>query len=301
MVATAIVGSAVVGAVASNSASKKAASASNNATAAASAAADRQADLAERQYNDYLTYFQPKLLSEMDRSGRIADAAEARTAQQFAFDRDQSQRYADRYWGVQTPLEDRIIDRASEYDTDAFRESMVNRGLADYRIQSDLNDDIMRRGLQRRSVTMNSGQALAFENQNALRRASESAGMANMTRERAREIASAKLNEAAALGRGLPGFQSTSSQLSLGWNNAGVAAGQAGMNSVVAGSGANNAAYTTGSNLWGASASTGLAGLQGYNQSLATAYRDPFNSVMGSIAGLGTGYAGMKLGIPMGT
>jgi hypothetical protein len=90
--------------------------------------------------------------------------------------------------------------------------------------------------------------------------------------------------------------------VALGWNNANTAAGSMGMNAAIAGSNANNAAYTTGSNMWGASANTGLAGLRGFNDTYANfAKNDPMQGVFGSIAGLGTGYAGMKLGIPMGS
>jgi hypothetical protein len=298
MVAAALVGSAVVGAAASKSASKKASKASQYAVDTSREASDRQADLAERQYDDYVTHFQPKILSGMENADRMAQAAEARTAEQFAFDRDQSAKYADRYWGRQVPLEDQIIDRARNYDTEANRERLAGMAMAD--VQSGF-DNAFWRGLQRMGVNPNDGKFAAMSNQNAIALAAQRAGAANSTRFRAEEIASAKLNEAAALGRGLPGFQTNSSQMALGWNNANANAGAMGMNAAVQGSGANNAAYSTGSNLWGASSNTAINGLNAYNNTFSSfAQHDPMQGVYGSIAGLGTGYAGMKLGIPMG-
>lgn len=297
MVAAAVVGSAVVGGVASSNASRNARRASDNATAAASAASERQAALAERQYDDYLQYYAPRIISGMDRAEQAAAAAEARTAAQFEHDAEQARRMSERYWGVQVPLEDQMIQQARTYNTEDERARMAAEARGDVAAAFDQSRGIALRNLERMGVNPNDGRYAATTGGLARDEALATASAANKTREAARQIGWSRLGEVAALGRGLPGFASTSSQVALGWNNAGTNAGMAGLSAAVAGSGAANNAAQTSSNIWGQSAGSAIGGADAYNRALGTAYRDPFVTAMGGIGGLALGYAGNQMGL----
>lgn len=297
MVAAAVIGSTVVGAVGSSMAADSAEEASQYAVDANRAAADRQAALAERQYNDYLQYFQPALLAQMNQSMEGAAAAENRAQAQFEQQAAEAARMSQRYWGVQVPLEDQMIQQARNYNTEAERDRMAAEARGDVAMAFDSQRDQMNRELGRMGVNPNDGRGLAMRQQSHNQEALATASAANKTREAARQIGWSRLGEVAALGRGLPGFNTTSSQIALGWSNSGLQAANAGMNNAVAASNANNGAYQTASNMYSQSGQSAMNANNAYNSALQTAYNSPLMSSLGGTNGLLLGAAGRGMGL----
>ncbi len=295
-VAAATVAGAAISSDASRRASNKAADASNYAVDASKEAAQRQADLAERQYSDYREEIRPRELAELDRSTAASRAAEERAGKQFDFEYGNSQKYSDRYWNTQVPLEDSLVEDAQKFSTDAEYERQAGMATSDVRGNFERMRSAMDRDSQRRGVNPGSGAAMALAQEAATAEALAGAGASTSARFNAQQVGFQRRADVAALGRGLPGFSAGSSQLANGVNNTGLNAGQAGLGAVSAASGINNAAASTGSNLWGASVNTAATGANAFNQSLNTAYRSPSNTFAGSIAGGMSQYGFNRLG-----
>lgn len=281
----ATVGSAAVASSASRSASRDAASASREATEAASQATDRQQDLAERQYNDYLTDLRPRQFAEMDRAIESSRVSEERAGRQFDFEYGNSQRYSERYWNRQAPLEDGLIDDAEAFDTVAEQDRQGGLANADVRGRYADMRTMMGRDNARRGVNPGSAAAQALAMQAAQEEALVGASADTSARFNAQQLGVSRRMDVAALGRGLPGFSSSSSGLAGGFNNQGLNAGGAGLAAVDTSSGISNNAATTGSNLWGASADTATQGFNAFDRARNTAFRDPRQAAYGAIAG----------------
>lgn len=292
----AIVASSVIGAAASKDASRKAGNASRHAVDASERAAGRQADLAERQYQDYLDTIQPRQFAEMDRAIAASRTTEERASKQFDFEYGNSQKYADRYWGVQAPLEDGLIEEAKVSGSEAEQGRQAGLALADVTQRYSAMRGQVQRESDRRGVNPNSGAAMAMARQAAQAEALAGAGAATQARGRERQVGFARRAEVAALGRGLPGFSSNSSSLAGGFNVTGVNAGGAGLGAVGASSGISNGAYGTGSNLWGASGASARGGFGASNDALRTAYGSPMQTAFGNIAGGLAGYGFSNFG-----
>lgn len=255
----------------------------------ANALAREQAAISREQWEDYKTEFGPLAKEEMrnniDVSRRLADSAIAAQDYQLGLQR----RYDDRYWGVQVPLEDMLITEAREFDTDAERERMAADAQADVRSGYGRARGQMMRELASRGVDPSSGAALSAMSVAGSDEAAAMAAAMNKTREAARQLGWAKKLDAASLAKGLPGFSSSSSQVALGWNGAGLNAGGAGMQGVNQTAGARSqAAGVSISGLGGASANLRANAIE-------SAKNPGFDALMGVAAG-GLKLAGMYYG-----
>lgn len=307
--AAATIGAAAIGANASRKASKDAANASAEATAAGERATEsadriaaRQADLAETQYRNHLDNIQPRTTRAMDRAAEVADLVEARASKQFDFEYDNAQRYSGRYWNTQVPLEDTIISEARAAGSDAEQARQAGLATADTRRSFASMRDMVARDSARRGVNPNSGAAMALARQAATAEALGVASAATGARSRERQVGFARRTDAAALGRGLPGFSGTSTQLANSANNTGLATAPVGINAVGAGAGINNAGFGAASSMFGQSLGSSMsgfnAGTAGFNardRAMGTAYNSPAQSIYGSIAGAGLRFGASRL------
>jgi hypothetical protein len=123
----------------------------------------------------------------------------------------------------------------------------------------------------------------------ATQQALAKAGAMNKTREAARQLGWQRLGEAAALGRGLPGFGQGSSQLAMGAGQAAVGAGQAGMGMIGTGAQINGQNTSAVGNLWN---NVGNIGVQKYNADVNAASNNSAGALMSGVGGLmqGAGY-----------
>lgn len=196
----------------------------------ANAAALEGAAISREMWNDYKTNIAPVQLDQMQQAIDIGRGQYDLSREQQQFQLGLARKYDDRFWDRQVPLEDSIIRDANEFDTPAERERMAGTARADVEqafsgAAQEMNRDLGRMGLNPADPkyfgmrrTLASDQALATSR------------AMNKTREAAKQMGWAKKMDAAALGRGLPGFSSGSSQLAMGWGGQGMQAGGMGMN-----------------------------------------------------------------------
>lgn len=260
-------------------------------------AQDKLADLAIRQQDYYEKNFAPKVLSQLDQSIRISEDQARKQAELQDFQTGLMRKYDDRYWGTQVPLEDELISEARKFNTVAERERMAGEAGADVEQTGAMARENL--GLQLRGMGINPGSAAAIsamadmESQTQLAKA----GAFNKTRTAARELGWTKLGEAAALGRGLPSFGSTSASLASGAGGAALGAGQAGLGAVGQASGISNGAYGAAGGLWSQAGNLGVANYNAQvNAANVKASNDPFNTILGAAAGVGTKFALNKWG-----
>jgi hypothetical protein len=300
MVAAAVVGSAVVGAAASKSASKKAASASQYAVDASSDAADRQADLAERQYDDYYNDVRPGQLADAKWASERARTVAGQADQLYADQMDDASFYRDRFRNTQVPLEDEIISNARKLGTADEQDRLSGLAVADTRGAFADMRAMSARASARQGLNPGSGAAQALAEEAFAAEALTGASNGTKSRFAAMDRYRSGLTDAAALGRGLPGFSSSSSGGATAAGGLSLQAAPVGVGAYGAFQGTANGAMSTAGGLWGNSANTAAVGVNAFNQSLQTAYKDPMQSVYGSVAGLGTSYAGLQYGIKPG-
>jgi hypothetical protein len=133
----------------------------------------------------------------------------------------------ERYLTTFAPVEEGLVRRAQEFDTEAYREQLASQAAADAARAFDTTRGMTSRGLARMGVTPGSGASLAQMNQNALAGASMRAGAMTGSRLQSEGEGMNRLYNAAALGRGLPGQ-------TLGAYGSSVGAGSAGIQTAMA-------------------------------------------------------------------
>lgn len=249
-------------------------------------AAQRQMDLADEAYRDYKTEFQPLLINQTRQAIRIADDQNQRATQMQTYQLGRAKAMDDRYDNVQIPLEDQLISQAKAYNTDAEQERMARQAGEDVGASFAGAQDRIQRGLSARGVRMGSAAATAALGGLDTQRALAEASAVNKTRQAAKDIGWTRLGEAAALGRGLPSFGSTSAGLSLNAGQQALGAGTAGVGIVGSASGVNNAGYGASSNMFGSAASAlnqkYATGVQAYSAEQAN---NPMNAILGAATG----------------
>ncbi|MFA5567473.1 MAG: hypothetical protein WC972_02395 [Trueperaceae bacterium] len=239
-----------------------------------------QAEIAQEQWDDFKTIFAPliqqQMMSDMDRGAIMSQLAQ----EQQRFDIDRANRYDDRYWGTQVPLEDSLIAEAQRYNSEDERERMAGDARADVEQAFAGSEQQMVRGLSRMGINPNSGRAFSGMRDVQLARAAAEANAMNKTRQAAKELGWAKTVDAAALGRGLPGFSGSASQAAQAWGAQGL--NNMGMSAIGAGSGMFNSAAAGAGGLFG-SASGNMR---------ANAIEEAKNPGFDFLAGMGSGLLG---------
>lgn len=288
-IAAAVIGSAVVGGIASSSAASSASRANRASTdAAAAAAAESEATARMRLEFDREAYEDTagdrQLVSDTAR--RAAAWQEEDRIKYNALQDEQIARGR-----IFQGAEDRALIDAQAYDTEARREreagiatADVNQAFTNARAQSVRNQ-------QRMGVNPNSGRALALENQLVANQALGIASAANSARKQVETQGYARKQDAFALGKGLVGNQATQAGLQLNAGNSAV------NNSLVPLSVANGANATL-SNAFGNAANSfnqssgvfqNVAGLQSRNfynaQQYGAGVGSNFSALLGNVYG----------------
>lgn len=243
MVAAAVIGSAVVGAVASSSASSRAAGAQNRATDAASAAASDQTALSREQFDWNKQNYNDNILPAQQRAEaintRIADEGLAASQQQRQFSSEQNQYYKSTF----QPLEQQMVRDAQNYDS---AENIARRsGIAAANVNQQFsNAEAQRARLAGRyglSSSTFANQAAGDSRAQALASAGAQTGAAFDTMDKAIALRAGAAN----FGRNMPNTAVSFGQ--LGNQSSAYASGAAGasMNSAIAGGNYMNNAYNT--------------------------------------------------------
>ncbi len=243
MVAAAIVGSAVVGMVASADAADTAASAQNNATNAASAASSEQTQLSRDQFNWNKSVYESDIRPAQQRAEAlntmIANDALASSQQQRQFSADQQAYYKDTF----QPVERQVVADAMGYDSpeNIARRSGIAAANVNQQFSNARGQSARLAGRYGLTSTAFSGPQGASERAQALGTAGASTGAAFDTMDRGIGLRAGAAN----FGRNMANTAATFGQ--VGNQSSGVASSASGqgLNSAIAGAAFMNGAYGT--------------------------------------------------------
>lgn len=224
-IAAAVVGSAVVGAYAANKAAGKAADAQNRATATASNLGAEQLGLDREKFQ-----FEKDQWNAGAADRDYASDMARQVGDRQVLSMDQQYEIADDYWNYQKdtfrPLEMGLVQQASEYDTQARRDSEAAKAVSGVQSQLDATQQQQQRGLARMGVNPSSGKFAALANQTSLAGAAAKAGAANKARNDIETKGFAMQMDASGLGRNLATNQTAAATSALNQGNSGVANSQ---------------------------------------------------------------------------
>jgi hypothetical protein len=255
-------------------------------------AAMRQLDMAEQQYKDYREQDMPFMRNVANEalgiSRRNAERSGALSDYQL-----ESMRFNDnRYRDVAIPFEDQLLEDVNRFDSAGYKDQQVASAMAD--VQSGFSGaaEQQRRGLARMGVNPNSGRSMAMGNAMGFEQAKAMANAANKTRMAADQVGlSSKMQMYGGM-KGLAGLGNASAGLAMGAMGTGnqSAGGMTGANSSYLN--ANNAAAGS----FNQGMSSGIQGLGSYTSLGQKAAEinnanDPFNTILGAAAGVGTKWA----------
>jgi hypothetical protein len=255
------------------------------------------ADLSTEQWNMFKTDIYPELL-------RQSKVAESRADEQWAMDKkistfnlEQAEKSTKRYEETAIPALNKLKEDADLYNTAGYQEQMAGQAIGDISAAQEVarQDQAMRDRAY--GIDPTSGRSAGAANANNVQYALAKASAATQTREAAKQLGLQKQANIYSLTAGLPiqSLQQTGSAVSAG--AAGTAATESGQNAMLKTSGATNASTSTAMSGWG---NVGSLGVGKYNADIsrysAEAASNPWNTVLGAAAGVGTKYALGKIG-----
>ena len=149
------------------------------------------------------------MINLSDKQAAIADANEKRAAE-----------YADFEKNTFRPLEQSLVDEANTYDTEAKREQLASRGMADVATAYQAQRQQALDTLSRYGINPNSNRFAAINASLSRAEAADSAGAANNARLQAEQLGYARKLDATALGRGLATNATAAYGTAINANNA---------------------------------------------------------------------------------
>lgn len=261
------------------------------------AAQKQLADLSTEQWNMFKNDVYPELL-------RQAKVAETRADEVWKMDRGiaefqlknaQTDRAIYETYGLSAGK--KLVDDANKYNEAGYQEQMAGQAIGDIAAAEEVarQTGIMRDRAY--GIDPTSGRSGLGFNANNVTAALAKAQAGTQTREAAKQLGLQKQANVYNMAAGLPAQALASSSAAVGAGGAGLAAGESGMNATLKTSGASNAATGTAMQGWGNVGSLGVnkyqADISRYN---AEAASNPFNTIIGAAAGVGTKYALGKIG-----
>jgi hypothetical protein len=279
---------AAIGMSGARSDAKAAQASQERAAAGLASSSDYAAKLADEQARERLAFEREQYEEFAPLARRVSESQIAAQEEQMRQARD----YYDYMTGTFRPVEQGLVQRAQEFDTEAYREQLASQAAADAARAFGATQAQTSRGLARMGVAPGSGAAQAQMNQNAIALASQRAGAMTGTRQQAEQMGYARLLDAAGLGRNLPGASTAA-------YGAATQAGSAGLQSAMLpgaqmgaamGSAAGTMLAGTGQRI------QGLGALYSGQTSLARGAMDNLYGMQGALAGtagtLGAAYIG---------
>lgn len=189
-IATTVVGSALAGSPPDYSGSIASSS------AATERVANRQLDLAERQYAD-----QQALLDEY--SPYVKQQIQQSVEQQAKQIQQSDQQWSD-YQQYFSPVEQALATKSLNYDTPEKRAAAVQKAQADVGMQYANADQSLSRDLGRSNLSLSAGKALALAAGSKLQQAKDTTAAAQTAQQQIEDKGMAYLDNAARFGRNLP-------------------------------------------------------------------------------------------------
>lgn len=247
-------------------------------------ASEEQVALNRQMYQDYRAVDAPFMQDIAKRVLGISEGNAARAGALSDFQLDQMRRNDARYQSTVVPLENELIQDARRYDSEAYKEGMVGRAMAD---AQQSFDQVRTQGLRMQArMGLNPADAKFFGPQMEIAQANALTSAANKTRLAADQIGlSTKLQTYGGI-KGIAGLGATNAQLAIGAIGAGNQSGAGMTNAYGSYLNANNAA----AGVMNQGVGVGLTGLsnysaQGIQAAQANNAADPFNTILGAAAG----------------
>jgi hypothetical protein len=232
-------------------------------------------DFQKQQYAD-LKPLAEKLsaaqIGYMEEQSALAKTNAARADEYAAFEKDTFR-----------PLEKSLVEEASSYDTDAKREELARKGIADVATAYEAQKKQALATLSSYGINPNSNRFAAINAQLAQGEAADKAGAATNARSQAEQLGYARKLDAASLGRNLASNASTAYGVSLNASNSASATGTSALNT------AGNPGQNMGSSYGSYNAQLGNAG-NSYGTAgniYGTAYKAQMSADAASSAGMG--------------
>jgi len=230
-----------------------------------------QLDFAQRQYEENAPILRDIAQTQIDAQNQQMD---------------QAKEYYDYWKSTYQPLEKGLVEDATNFNTDAYRNQLAQRAAADAGLAFNQTRAANERAMASMGVNPNSGKYQALASQSALGLSAGKSNAMTNTRQQAEQMGWARRMDATGLGRGLSG---ASTGAYAGALNAGNSAGQnqqsAGMNYL---SGAQGAAGTIGQGQ-----QLGLSGLQSVLNSQTQMAVNEDDSFLGDLGGIMGGFGGL--------
>ena len=248
-------------------------------------------------FNDYRDNERPWMRNITEEALAIQRGNAERSQALSDYQLDSMRRNDQRYWGVGVPFENRLLEDVNRFDSQAYKDGLVNQALADTQAQFSNAQAQQQRGLARMGVNPNSGRFQALGAQMGIEQAKAMATAANKTRHAADQIGlSTKMQMYGGM-RGLAGLGATNAQLGMGAMGVGNQSASGMTNSAGAYLSANNNALGA----FNSGMSSGIQGLTGYSNlgiqaANVAAQNDPLSTILGAASGVGTGWALKKWG-----
>jgi hypothetical protein len=118
----------------------------------------------------------------------------------------QAQDYYDYAQQTFRPVEQGIVRRAQEFNTEAYREQLAQKAAAEAGRAFGITQDASERAMASMGVNPASGRFAGMQSQNQLGLTAQRTGAMTGARQQAEQMGYARLLDAAGLGRGLPGL-----------------------------------------------------------------------------------------------
>lgn len=239
--------------------------------------------VAERIYNS--------LQRLQDKQADIADANERRAAE-----------YADYERTTFRPLEQALVNEANAYDTEAKREQLASRGMADVATAYQAQRQQALDTLARYGINPNSARFAAINASLSRAQSADSAGAANNARLQAEQLGYARKLDATALGRNLASNATSAYGTAINANNASGANASASYGAIAAPGQQLGNAYGQASNIYGGATNAYGAAGNIYGNEFNTrmqayqAQQSQSNSLMGAVGGIAGRWAGSAAG-----
>ena len=254
-------------------------------------AANRQLDLAEEQWQDYIANERPMIRNLANEALGIQRSTAERSNALTDYQLENMRFNDNRYRTVGIPFEDQLLQDVNRFDSQGYKDQQVAAAMGDVQQGFSGAAEQQRRGLARMGVNPNSGKFAAANANMGFEQAKAMANAANKTRMAADQIGlSTKMSMYGGM-KGLAGLGNANASLAQGAMGTGLATAggiNSAANNLVS---ANNATF--GSTMSGMSA--GISGLGNYTQLGQSAAQmnnasDPMGTILGAATGAGMAY-----------
>ena len=213
-------------------------------TSGINSAAVSSAQLSQDAFNWFKTEYE-RTAPQRDRAAARDDEIAGANLEGMNFATQQAKDLALRNKTVFQPVEDRIVSDSMGFDTPARRAQAVAEATADVEGAAGRAQQANNRAMMRAGVTLDSPAAAALMQDASLAKAKMVAGSTGAATRNVEQQGWARINDAAALGKGTVGNQATQQQIATNAGTAGVNAGTAAVNATQAGTGIMQTGFNT--------------------------------------------------------